>query len=152
MKRLAKDDKNLIGVPALNSISPPNKYINEIKKQEVVSKYKNIFAENLPPGLPPNRSLDFEINLIPGTNLKFNPCYRMFNFEYKELKKQLDELFKLGYIRPLNSSFASPVLFVKKPDGSLRLCIDYPALNKLTIKNRYPLPLIENLIDRLHTA
>ena len=76
----------------------------------------------------------------------------MSNFEYKELKKQLDELLKLGYIRPSNSSFASPVLFVKKPDGSLRLCVDYRALNKLTIKNKYPLPLIEDLVDRLHNA
>jgi hypothetical protein len=93
--------------------------------------------------------VDHAIDLIPGTEPPSRSIYRLSFEETNELKRQLDELLEKGYIRPSVSPFGAPVLFVHKKDGTLRLCIDYRALNKATIKNRYPLPRIEDLMDRL---
>ena len=78
--------------------------------------------------------------------------YRMAPMELKELKKQLEELLDKGFIRPSTSPWGAPVLFVKKKDGSLRLCIDYRQLNRITVKNKYPLPRIDDLLDQLKGA
>ncbi|KAL0316931.1 UNVERIFIED_CONTAM: Transposon Ty3-G Gag-Pol polyprotein [Sesamum radiatum] len=98
----------------------------------VVREFPDVFPEELP-GLPPHREVDFEIDTIPGQHL-FRLPYRMAPLELKELKKQLEELLDKGFIRPSISPWGAPVLFVKKKDGSMRLCIDYRQLNRITIK------------------
>ncbi|GJT00744.1 putative reverse transcriptase domain-containing protein [Tanacetum coccineum] len=101
------------------------------------------------PGLPPTRQVEFQIDLIPGVALVAQAPYRLTPSEMKELSKQLKELSDKGFIRPSSSPWGAPVLFVKKKDGSFRMCIDYRELNKLTVKNRYPLPRIDDLFDQL---
>ncbi|KAJ4981049.1 hypothetical protein NE237_031886 [Protea cynaroides] len=118
---------------------------------DVVWDYPDIFPEELP-GLPPDRATEFVIDLIPGAVPVSKAPYRMAPTKLKELKVQLQELLDKGYIRPSISPWGAPVLFVKKKDGSVRLCIDYRELNKLTIKNRYPLPRIDDLFDQLQGA
>ena len=98
-----------------------------------------MFPEELP-GLPPVREIDFVVELVPGAAPISRAPYRMSASELAELKKQLAELLDKGFIRPSASPWGAPVLFVKKKDGSLRLCIDYRQLNQVTIKNKYPLP------------
>ncbi|KAK8521627.1 hypothetical protein V6N12_031521 [Hibiscus sabdariffa] len=112
----------------------------------VVSEFINVFPEELP-GLPPTQEVEFEIEVQLGTNpVSINP-YRMAPIELKELKKQLEELHSKGFIRPNTSPWGALVLFLKKKDGSMRLCIDYRQLNRVTIKNKYPLPRIEDFFD-----
>ena len=125
--------------------------IMKVEDIEVVREYPEVFPEDLP-GLPPDREVEFSINLLPGTSPISKAPYRMAPAEMKELKDQLQELLSLGFIRPSVSPWGAPVLFVKKKDGSMRLCIDYRELNKVTIKNRYPLPRIDDLFDQLQGA
>ena len=93
------------------------------------------------------REIEFVIELIPGSEPASKAPYRMAPAELKELKVQLQELLDMSFIRPSYSPWGAPVLFVKKKEGSLRMCIDYQELNKLTMKNRYPLPRIDDLFD-----
>nr|GFA59616.1 retrovirus-related Pol polyprotein from transposon 17.6 [Tanacetum cinerariifolium] len=108
----------------------------------------DVFPEDLP-GLPPVCQVEFQIDLIPGATLVARTPYRLAPSEMQELSDQLQELADRGFIRPSTSPWGAPVLFVKKKDGSFRMCIDYQDLNKLTIKNHYPLPRIDNLFDQL---
>ncbi|GJZ95179.1 putative reverse transcriptase domain-containing protein [Tanacetum coccineum] len=101
------------------------------------------------PGLPPARPVEFQIDLIPGAGPIARAPYRLASSKMKELSKQLQELSDKGFIRPSSSPWGAPVLFVKKKDGSFRMCIDYRELNKLTMKNHYPLPRIDDLFDQL---
>ena len=117
----------------------------------VVRDYREVFPEELP-GLPPSRELDFKIELIAGTQPISKAPYRMAPAELTELKEQLEDLMEKKFIRPSVSPWGAPVLFVKKKDGSMRLCMDYRELNKVTIKNKYPLPRIDDLFDQLHGA
>jgi hypothetical protein len=98
------------------------------------------------------REIDHRIDLEPGQNPPSRPTYRMSQPEMDELKKQLSELMDKGYIQESKSPYGAPVIFVKKKDGTMRMCIDYRALNKITIKNKYPLPRIDELLDRLLDA
>ena len=116
-----------------------------------VRDFPDVFPEDLP-GLPPTREIDFAIDLIPGTQPISKAPYRMAPTELQELKEQLQDLLSKGFIRPSVSPWGAPVLFVKKKDGSLRLCIDYRELNKVTIRNQYPLPRIDDLFDQLAGA
>ena len=100
----------------------------------VVRDYSEVFPEELP-GLPPARQVEFRIDLVPGANPIARAPYRLAPSEMQELSKQLQELSDKGFIRPSFSPWGAPVLFVKKKDGSFRMCIDYRELNKLTIKN-----------------
>ncbi|GKB70697.1 putative reverse transcriptase domain-containing protein [Tanacetum coccineum] len=109
---------------------------------------QEIFPENLP-GLPPVRQVEFQINLIPGAAPVARAPYRLAPSEMQELSNQLQELADRGFIQPSTSPWGAPVLFVKKKDGSFRMCIDYRELNKLTVKNHYPLPRIDDLLDQL---
>ena len=93
--------------------------------------------------------MEFSIELLLGTSPISKAPYRLTPAELKELKTQLEELIKLGFIRPSHSPWGAPVLFVKKKDGTMRLCIDYRELNKVTVKNKYPLPRIDDLFDQL---
>ena len=115
----------------------------------IVQEFSNVFPDDIS-GLPPNRAIEFVIELIPGTEPISIPPYRMAPIELKELKAQLKELLSKGFIRPSTSPWGAPVLFVKKKDGSLRLCIDYRQLNRATIHNKYPFPRIDELFDQLH--
>jgi hypothetical protein len=118
---------------------------------KVVRDFPDVFPEELP-GVPPNREVEFGIELQPGAAPVSAAPYRMAPVELKELKAQLQELLDRGFIRPSISPWGAPVLFVKKKDGTMRLCIDYRQLNKLTVKNRYPLPRIDDLFDQFRGA
>ncbi|KAL0534339.1 hypothetical protein IC582_028629 [Cucumis melo] len=122
-----------------------------LSSEPVVRDYPDVFPEELP-GLPPHREVEFAIELEPGTVPISRAPYRIAPAELKELKVQLQELLDKGFIRPSVSPWGAPVLFVKKKDGSMRLCIDYRELNKVTVKNRYPLPRIDDLFDQLQGA
>ena len=102
--------------------------------------------------MPPDRDIEFVIDLVPRTAPIAKRPYRMAASESAELKKQLEELQRIGFIRPSSSPWGAPVLFVKKKDGSMRLCVDYRALNEVTIKNKYSLPRIDDLFDQLKGA
>ncbi|GJS74602.1 putative reverse transcriptase domain-containing protein [Tanacetum coccineum] len=114
----------------------------------IVRDFPEVFPEDLP-GLPPTRQVEFQIDLMPGAAPVARAPYRLAPSEMKELSEQLQELSDKGFIRPSSSPWGAPVLFVKKKDGSFRMCIDYRELNKLTVKNRYPLPRIDDLFDQL---
>nr|GEZ69980.1 transposon Ty3-G Gag-Pol polyprotein [Tanacetum cinerariifolium] len=106
------------------------------------------FPEDLP-GIPPTRQVEFQIDLVPGAaSIAWAP-YRLAPSEMKELADQLQEISDKGFIRPSSLPWGAPVLFVKKKDGSFRMYIDYRELNRLTVKNRYPLPRIDDLFDEL---
>ncbi|KAL0536771.1 hypothetical protein IC582_025732 [Cucumis melo] len=122
-----------------------------LSSEPVVRDYPDVFLEELP-GLPPHRVIEFSIELEPGTVPISRAPYRMAPAELKELKVQLQELLDKGFIRPSVSPYGGPILFVKKKDGSMRLCIDYRELNKVTVKNKYPLPRIDDLFDQLKGA
>jgi hypothetical protein len=126
---------------------------DELKLENIpiVSKFPEVFPEDLP-GLPPDREIEFSIDLLPGSGPISKAPYRMASAELKELKEQLQELLDKGFIRPSVSPWGVPVLFVKKKDGSMRLCIDYKEINRVTVQNKYPLPRIDELFDQLQGA
>ncbi|KAL0291840.1 UNVERIFIED_CONTAM: Transposon Ty3-G Gag-Pol polyprotein [Sesamum radiatum] len=117
----------------------------------VVRDFPEVFPDELP-GLPPHREVDFAIETLPGVAPISIAPYRMAPVELQELKKQLEELLEKGFIQPSTSPWGAPVLFVKKKDGSMRLCVDYRQLNRVTVKNKYPLPRIDDLLDQLKGA
>ena len=120
----------------------------EIEDILVVKEYSDVFPREFS-DLPPVREIEFAIDLILGSSPISKTPYRMALKELTKLKKQLKELLEKGFIRPCVSPWGAPVMFIKKKDGSLRLCVDYRQLNKLTIKNKYPLPKIDDLLDQL---
>lgn len=103
-------------------------------------------------GLPPNWEIEFSIDLVPNTHLKSIPPNSMAPAEVKELRKQLQDLLDKDFIRPSSSPLGAPILFVKKKDRSMRLCVDYRQLNKVSVKNKYHLPNIDELFDQLQGA
>ena len=117
----------------------------------VVKDFPDVFPDDIT-GLPLHRELDFRIDLVPDAIPVAKAPYRLAPTELQELSSQLRELLDKGFIRPSTSPWGAPVLFVKKKDGTFRMCIDYRELNKLTIKNRYPLPRIDDLLDQLQGA
>jgi hypothetical protein len=133
-------------IPAVYSL-----HTKAISDVPVVCEYEDVFPEDLS-RLPPDRDVEFVINLVQGTTPIAQSLYRMVEVELKLLKEELDSLLKKGFIRPSASPWGSPALFVPKKDGTQRLCIDYRALNAVTIKNKYPLPRINDLMDQLRQA
>ena len=123
----------------------------QLAEVPVVNEFFNVFPEYLP-GLPPDREIEFEIELAPGTEPISIASYRMAPAKLKELKVQMEELLSKGFVKTSTSPWGALVLFVKKKDESLRLCIDYRQLNKVTIRNQYPLPRIDDLFDQLQGA
>nr|GEX92589.1 putative reverse transcriptase domain-containing protein [Tanacetum cinerariifolium] len=113
------------------------------------SKAQEYMSKGYLPGIPPTQQVEFRIDLVPGAAPVARAPYRLAPSEMKELANQLQELTDKGFIRPSSSPWGAPILFVKKKEGSFRMCIDYRELNKLTIKNRYPLPRIVDLFDQL---
>nr|ABA98151.1 retrotransposon protein, putative, Ty3-gypsy subclass [Oryza sativa Japonica Group] len=127
--------------------------LNQVALQEIpiVQDYPDVFPEDLP-GMPPKRDIEFRIDLVPGTNPIHKRPYRMAANELAEVKRQVDDLLQKGYIRPSTSPWGAPVIFVEKKDHTQRMCVDYRALNEVTIKNKYPLPRIDDLFDQLEGA
>ena len=125
----------------------------ETEAQRILIEFSDVFPEELPPVSDvPSRDVVHRIELTPGSTPPSRPTYRMSPLELDALKAQLDELLAKGYVQPSKSPYGAPVLLVKKKDGGLRMCIDYRALNAVTIKNKYPLPRIDELFDRLQGA
>ncbi|KAA0067305.1 ty3-gypsy retrotransposon protein [Cucumis melo var. makuwa] len=122
-----------------------------LSSEPIVREYPDVFSDELP-RFPPLMEVDFAIELEPGTAPISRAPHRMASAELKELKVQLQELLDKGFIRPSGSPWGAPVLFVKKKDGSMCLCIDYRELNNVTVKNHYPLPRINDLFDQLKGA
>ena len=122
-----------------------------LEDHPILREYKDVFPKEVP-GLPPRRDIDFSIELAPGVVPMSRTPYRMSTLEIVELKLQLKEMMEKGYIRPSVSPWEASNLFVKKKDDTLRLCIDYRQLNKMTINNKYPLPRIDDLFQQLRGA
>jgi hypothetical protein len=140
-----------VGTPSSNSgtvNSVEGKALEDIK---VVNEFPHVFPDDLP-GMPPDRDIEFSIELIPGTAPTSKRPYRMDVKDLAKLKKQIEELLSKGFIRPSSSPRGAPTLFVDKNDGSKRLCIDYRSLNEVIIKNKYPLPRIEDLFDQMRAT
>ena len=112
----------------------------------VVCEFPDVFPEDLP-RLPPDRNVEFSIELEPSTTTISQRPYRMAPKELAEIKKQLEELLEKSFIRPSSSPWGCLAIFVKKKDGTLRMCVDYRPLNTVTIKNKYHLPRIDTLFD-----
>jgi hypothetical protein len=128
-----------------------SKEADSLEVIKVVSEFLDVLPKDLP-GMTPEREVEFVIELIPGITPISKRAYRVSRPELVELKKQIDDLSEKGYIRPSTSPWAALVLFVEKKDETRRMCIDYRALNEVTIKNKYPLPRIEDLFDQLRGA
>ncbi|KAJ9525332.1 hypothetical protein QJQ45_003300 [Haematococcus lacustris] len=118
----------------------------------ITQKFADVFPADLPAGLPPQRAVDHRIEVEPGKRPPTRSTYNMSTSELAELKAQITEMQEKGFIRPSTSPYAAGVLFVRKKDGTFRMCVDYRPLNRITIKNKYPLPRVENMLDRLHGA
>jgi hypothetical protein len=132
-------------------VTPTKQAKKNLEDIPVVCEYLNVFSSNYY-GLPPQREVEFGIECVPGINPISKAPYKMASSELKELKEQLQEFLGKGFIRPSISPWGASVLFVKKKDGSMRMCIDYQELNKVMIKNRYPLSRIDDLLDQLQGA
>jgi hypothetical protein len=140
-----------IAIPAKPSGQVYEAIIPEIQNILVVCEFPNVFPEDLP-RLPPERGVEFVIELKPGMNPISRRSYRMPPNELAELKTQLQDLLEKGFIKPSSSPWGCPAIFVKKKDQTLRMCVDYRPLNVVTIKNKYPLPWIDILFDQLTGA
>jgi hypothetical protein len=123
-------------------------YYKEVPKEiaSVLKQFEDVMLPQLQKKLPPRRAIDHRIELVLGTKPQFQAPYRMSLMELEELKKQLGELINKGFIRPSKASYSAPILFQKKVYGSLLMCVDYQTLNKVTIKNKYPAPLIRDIV------
>jgi len=135
----------------LNSAQVSDEIEPEITQQlpKEIQDLSDVFSPKKADRLPPHRSYDHDIKLLPGKDLPFGPLYSMSREELKTLREWLMENLEKGFIRPSSSSVASPVLFVKNPGGGLRLCIDFRAINNVSVKDRYPLPLIKETLNNL---
>jgi hypothetical protein len=136
-----------IDVPVKASRQVFETIVQETRDIPVVCEFPDVFPEDLP-GLPPERDVEFVIELKPGTTPISRRSYRMPPNELAELKTQLQDLLEKGFIRPSSSPWGCPSIFVKKKDQTLRMCVDYRPLNEVTIKNKYPLPRIDILFDQ----
>ena len=109
-------------------------------------EYKDVFPEDLPMGLPPERAIEYSIETMSNTKCISKPPYRLSHKEAAKVEKQLADYVSRGFIRPSSLPWASPILLVKKKDGTMRMCVEYRAINAVTIKNKYPLPWVDELL------
>jgi hypothetical protein len=145
VKKYCREGCPLYAIQVLNIVenNKPN-----IEDHPILREYKDVFLEEVL-GLPPRRHIEFSIELVPGAVPMSRTPYRMSTSELVELKLQLKDMWDKGYIQPSVSPWGAPTLFVKNKNGTLKLCIDYRQHNKVTIKNKYPLPRIDDLFDQL---
>ncbi|GJP59249.1 hypothetical protein CLOP_g9974 [Closterium sp. NIES-67] len=122
------------------------------KIKELLKEFQDILPDDLPNELPPYRTHQHEIVEELSSKPTFRAPYRLSPMELADMKKQMEYLLAKGLIRPSTLPYGAPVLFTPKPDGSLPMCIDYRALNKQTIKHKYPIPRIDDLLDHLRGA
>jgi hypothetical protein len=153
--RLTKEDGTIVEFSATIPAEPVS-LLNKVQGTSlddigIVREYPDVFPEELP-GMPSDRDIEFMIELLRGTPPISKRPYRMPVNKLVELKKQIAELQSKGFIRPSLSPWGAPVLFVEKKDGTQRMCVDYCSLNEVTIKNKYPLPRIEDLFDQMKGA
>ena len=162
---LAHDSPILIGsissmqqgeLAAATSSSSPNQSADSESLPDHIPScyhdYADVFSKAKADILPPHRTYDHSIELEPTAAIPFGPIYRLSETELAALRDFIDEFTAKGFIRPSKSPAGAPILFVKKKDGALRLCVNYRGLNKITRKDRYPLPRIDDLLDRLRNA
>jgi hypothetical protein len=124
---------------------------DELGANRIIDKHSKVF-EDIPKGLPPTQNHDHEIHLIPGS---VPPNIRPYRYPYaqkSEIECMVEEMLEAGIIRPSQSSYSAPVVMVFKKDSSWRMCLDYRELNKITIKDKFPIPVIDELLDELHGA
>ncbi|KAJ9529315.1 hypothetical protein QJQ45_007999 [Haematococcus lacustris] len=133
--------------------APAEKHPHQVMDcKTILQDYASVFPDDLPAGLPPQRAVDHHIDLEPSHRPPVRATYNMSTCELAELKKQITEMQEKGFIRPSTSPYGAGVLFVRKKDNTFRMCVDYRPLNRITVKNKYPLPRVDNLLDRLHGA
>ncbi|XP_040932038.1 uncharacterized protein [Gossypium hirsutum] len=146
--------RNEVSYLATLKIEETAEFVSETPKEvgQLLQSFRDVMPAQLPKSLPPKREVDHKIELVSNVVPPARAPYRMSPPELEELRKQLKELLDARFIRPSKSPYGAPVLFQKKHDGSLRMCIDYRALNKITVKDRYPIPLIADLFDQLGSA
>ncbi|MCO5559649.1 hypothetical protein L7F22_013250 [Adiantum nelumboides] len=142
----------LIFAREVSDCDESNLSVLDKERSMFLQQYSDCFSDSLPSQLPPERPEDHAIDLVPGSNPPNRPPYRVRAAQQKEIISQVEELLGKGLIQPSSSPFCSPVLLVQKKDGSWRMCIDYRALNKNTIKNRFPIPRIDDILDKLEEA
>ena len=116
----------------------------------LINSFQDLFKE--PKGLPPSRVHDHCIPLVPGSGPVSVRPYRYPHFQKTEIEQQVEEMLKSGIVRPSNNPYSSPILLVKKSDGSWRMCVDYRVLNRITVKDKFPIPIIDELLDELHAT
>ncbi|MCO5564643.1 hypothetical protein L7F22_018309 [Adiantum nelumboides] len=122
----------------------------DLELSKFLNQFQDVFIDDIPGELPPKRGDDdHAIELIPGSSPPNKPPYRVSQAQQEEIMRQVNELVEKGMVKPSSSPFCSPVLLVHKKDGTYCMCVDYRALNKITIKNRFPVPCIEDLFDKL---
>ncbi|XP_074263840.1 uncharacterized protein LOC141586485 [Silene latifolia] len=128
----------------------PKVGIKDAQLAALLKEFEDVFPEDLPPGLPPIRVIEHQIDLIPGAALPNKAAYRCNPTETKEFQRQIEELMERGYVRESMSPFAVPTLLIPKKDGSWRMCIDSRAVNNITIKYHFPIPRLDDMLDELH--
>jgi hypothetical protein len=145
--------KVILHLPVVSRIKASLHHVVELKLEDihVVREFLDVFPDDLP-GMPPERAIEFKIELQPGTAPIAKALYKMSPVEMKELKIQLQGLLDKGYIHPITSPWGCSVLLMEKKDKVLHLCVDYRPLNAVTVKNKYPLPRIDILFDQLAGA
>jgi hypothetical protein len=139
-------------VPNVTPNATENRAPEYDRCENLKAEFPDVFPQDLPPHLPPDRGAPFKIETLPGATPVNRPIYRLSPSELDELRRTLDDLLAKGFIRPSTSPWGAPVLFAPKKDGGLRFCIDYRGLNKQTVKNAYPLPRADDRIDQLNGA
>lgn len=152
LKSLVSQDKVLLMIFKEGLMSGSAEQELPLEVRGLLEKVKEIFPEEIPPGLPSIRIIEHQIDLVPGAPLPNRPAYRVNPEEAKELEKQVQDLMSKGYIRESLSPCDVPVLLVPKKDGSWRMCVDCRAINNITIKYRHPIPRLDDMFDELHGA
>ena len=128
----------------------PNPLPSEV--ESLLQEFEDVFPKSVPPGLPPLRGIEHQMDFIPGASLPNRPAYRTNPAETKEIQKQVEELLQKGWVRESLSPCAVLVILVPKKDNTWRMCTDCRAVNNITVKYRHPIPRLDDMLDELHGA